>query len=170
MNSCLLLFVLAAEAIGVPAPSEMASDEPSLDQVMDDLGAAVVQVKDALAKSTSTLCAVHKVVLPSSEPPSTVDGFADVFGPGTSTMAAFARALTVRGSEFTLKLLLGHGMEGDYEVALSDFLRKPDGKLVSLRGVNEPAARLAEVFMSTMERRTAELATRARRAVSESTS
>ena len=116
------------------------------------------QAKDALVKSTSTLSAVYKVVFPGGEVPSTADGFAEVFGPGTSTMEGYARANTVRGSEHTLKLLMGHGIVCDYEGALSEYPRKPDGKPMSLRGVSGPATRLAEVFMSTMERRVAETA------------
>ena len=85
-------------------------------------------------------------------------------------MASFARTLTVRGSETTLKLLLGHGIEGDFKAALSDFPRKPDGKLVSLKHLNEPASQLAEIFMTTVERRSVEVANRARRARSESAS
>ena len=118
----------------MPASADGASDELSLDRVMNDLGTVCTQAKDALAKSASTLGAVYKVVLPSGEVPSTADGFADVFGPGTSTMADFARTLAVRGSESTLKLLMGHGIECDYEAALSEFPRKPDGKPVSLKG------------------------------------
>ena len=142
----------------------------SLDRAIGDLDAISAQAKDALAKSTSTLGAVYKGVFLSGRPPSTVEGFADVLGPRTSTMTNFARTLTVRGSETTLKLLLGHGIEGDFKSALSDFPRKPDGKLVSLKHVNEPAARLAEIFMNTVERRSAEVANRARRARSESAS
>lgn len=137
---------------------------------MDGLGAMCTQAKDAVAKSASTLGAVYKVVFPTGAVPSTADGFADVFGPGTSTMADFARTLKVRGSESTLKLLMGHGIDCDYEAALSEFPRKPDGKPVSLKGVSGSAARLAEVFMATMERRAVETAARLRRAKSESTS
>ena len=97
----------------MPTPTDMVSDELSLDQVIGDVGTQPVQAKDALAKSASTLGAVHKNVLPMKEVPSTADGFADVLGPGTSTMASFARALTVRGSESTLKLILGHGIKGE---------------------------------------------------------
>ena len=85
-------------------------------------------------------------------------------------MTSFARTLTVRGSETTLKLLLGHGIEGDFEAALSAFPRKPGGKLVSLKHLNEPAAKLAETFMTIMERRAEEVAARASRARSESIS
>ena len=137
---------------------------------MSDLSAKCTQATDALAKSASTLGAVYKAVLPSGDMPSTADGFADVLGPGTSTMADFARALAVRGSESTIKLLMGHGVECNYEAALSEFPRKPDGKLISLKGVSEPAARLAGIFMETMDRRAAETAARLRRAKSESTS
>ena len=151
----------------MPAPTDMVSDEMSLDQAIGDLGATFVQAKDALAKSTSTLGAVYKEVLPQGEVPANVDGFANVLGPGTSTMASFARALTVRGSESTLKLILGHGLEGDFEAALSEFPRKPGGKLLPLKHVSEPASRLANICINTMERRAAEIATRASRARSE---
>ena len=80
----------------MPAPTDMVSEDLSLDQVIGDLGATFVQAKDALAMSASTLGAVHQNVLPMKEVSSTADGFADVLGPGTSTMASFARALTVR--------------------------------------------------------------------------
>ena len=66
----------------------------SLDQAMGDIGATFAQPKDALAKSTSTLGAVFKEVLPHGEVPATAEGFADVLGPVTATMASFARALT----------------------------------------------------------------------------
>ena len=149
-----------AEAVGTPAPADMASDDLSLEQAVGSLNAMCDQAKDALVKSTSTLGAVYGVVFPTGVVPSTADGFADLFGPGTSTLANFARANTVRGSESTLKLLMGHGVACDYEGALSEFPRKPDGKPVSLKGVSAAATRLAEVFMNTMERRAAETAAR----------
>ena len=154
----------------MPTPTDMVSDELSLDQVIGDLGATFVQAKDSLAKSASTLGAVYKEVLPLGEVPSTADGFAGVLGPGTSTMANFARALTVRGSESTLKLILGHGIEGNFEAAISDFPRKAGGKLISLKHVSERATRLANLFMNTMECRATEVAARASRARSESMS
>ena len=156
--------------IGAPAPSDVVSDELSLDHVIGDLGAFFVQAKDSLAKSASTLGAVYKEVLPLGEVPSTADVFAGVLGPGTSTMASFARALTVRGSESTLKLILGHRIKGDFEAAMSDFPRRPGGKPMSLKSVSEPAARLANMFIATMERRAAEVATRESKARSESVS
>jgi len=138
----------------------VANDGPSLEQAVGGLGALCNKAKEALAKSTSTLGAVYQVVFLTGVMPSTVDDFANVFGPGTSTMAGFARANTVRGSKSTIKLLMGHGIVCDYEAALSAFPRKPDGKPISLKGVSGAAARLVEVFMTTMERRAVETATR----------
>ena len=85
-------------------------------------------------------------------------------------MAKFSRDLTVRGSESTLKLLLGHGIVTDYESALSDFPKKSDGKPLSLKGVNDTAVRLAETCIYTMERRSFAIAPHSRRARSESMS
>ena len=149
-----------AEAVGAPASADVANDDLSLEQAVGGLGALCNQAKEALAKSTSTLGAVYQVVFPTGVVPSTVDDFANVFGPGTSTMAGFTRANTVRGSESTIRLLMGHGIDCDYEAALSAFPQKPDGKPISLKGVSGAAARLAEVFMNTMERRALETANR----------
>ena len=96
--------------------------------------------------------------------------FLKVLGPGTSTMASFAQALMVHDLESTFKLILGHGIKGDLEAALSDFPRKPNGKFKSLKGVSGLAARLDDTFMATMERCMAESPNRESRARSESVS
>jgi hypothetical protein len=155
-----VLLLFYEGAIGAPASADESNDSLSLDRIMNDLSTKCTQATDALAKSASTLGAVYRTVFPTGAMPSTADGFADVLGPGTTTMADFARTLAVRGSTSTLKLLLGHGIECDYEAALSDFPRKPDGKPLSLKGVSGAAERLAEVFMTTMERRAVETAAR----------
>ena len=64
----------------MPTPTDVVSDELSLDQVIGDLGASFVQAKDSLAKSASALGAVYKEVLPLGEVSSTADGFAGVLG------------------------------------------------------------------------------------------
>ena len=140
-----------------------------LDRVVEKLGAAIQHTKSLLDTSTRTLGHVHKEVLPAAEVPATAQGFSDVLGPGSSTMSAFERDLTVRGSETTLKLLLANGMTAEYEAALSDFPRKPDGRPLALRGVAENAARLAKVSICTMERRAAAMP-KSRRDRSESVS
>ena len=75
---------------------------------MNELGESAAQTREALAKSTSTLEAVHKQVLPHNPLPGDVDGFLGVLGPGSSMMASFARALMVCGSESTFKMILAH--------------------------------------------------------------
>ena len=137
---------------------------------MNELGESVAQAREALAKSTSTLEAVHKQVLPHNPLPGDADGFLGVLGPGSSTMASFARALTVRGSESTFKVILAHGIPGDFASAMADLPRRANGKTVSLKPVTQHAAQLAETFMTTMERLTTEAARRASRGTSESAS
>ena len=88
-------------------------------------------------KSASTLGAVYKEVLPQDDVLAIADGFLSVLGPGTSTMASFAHALTVRGTEATLKLILGHGIKGDFEAAMSDFPRRSNKKVAYLNSVSE---------------------------------
>ena len=145
-------------------------DKMSLDMAMNELGESIARAHEALAKSTSTLEAVHKEVLPQNPLPRDADGFLGVLGPGSSTMASFARALMVRGSESTFKMILVHGIPGDFASAMADLTRRSNGRTVSLKPVAEQAAQLAKAFMATTERLTAEAARRASRGVSESAS
>ena len=85
-------------------------------------------------------------------------------------MASFARALTVRGSESTLKMILAHRIPGNFASAIADLSRRANGRTVSLKPVTQQAAQLDETFMTTMERLTAEAARRTSRGTSESAS
>ena len=58
-------------------------DMMSLEEAMNELGESVAQARKALAKSTSTLEAVHKQVLPQNPLPGDADGFLGVLGPGS---------------------------------------------------------------------------------------
>ena len=142
----------------------------SLEQAMNELGESVTQAREALAKSTSTLEAVDKQVLPHNQLPGDADGYLGVLGPGSSTMASFARALTVRGSESTFKMILAHGIPGDFASAMADLPRRANGKTVSLKPVTQRAAQLADTFMTTMERLATEAARHVSRGASESAS
>ena len=86
-------------------------------------------------------------------------------------MADYTRAQTVRGSELTFQLLLGHQVAGDFERVVSDFPRKPDGRTASLSGVKARASHLAAKLINTFEKKlakAAELAARKNRSQSES--
>ena len=112
-------------------------DKMSLEQAMNDLGESVVQAREVLAKSTSTLEVVHKQVLPHDPLPGDADGILGVLGPGSSTMASFAHALTVCGSESTFKMILAHGIPGDFSSAMADLPRRANEKTVSLKPVTQ---------------------------------
>ena len=85
-------------------------------------------------------------------------------------MASFARALTIRGSESTLKMILVHKIPGDFASAVADLPRRSNGRPVSTKHVAEQAAQLVKAFMATTERLAAEASHRATRGVSESAS
>ena len=108
------VFLCYAEAARPPVPVNSSGDKMSLEQAMNDLCQSVAQAREVLAKSTSTLEAVHKQVLPHDPLPGDTEGFLGVLGPGSSMMASFARALTVRGSESTFKMILAHRIPGDF--------------------------------------------------------
>ena len=77
---------------------------------------------------------------------------------------------TYHGSESTFKMILAHGIPGDFASTVADLPRRSNGRTVSLKPVAEQAAELAKAFMATTERLTAEAARRASRGVSESAS
>ena len=149
---------------------DSSGDKISLDTAMNELGESIAHAREALAKSTSTLEAVHREVLPQNPLPRDADGFLGVLGPGSSMMASFARALTVRGCESTFKMILAHRIPSDFASTVSDLPRRSNGRTVSLKPVVEQAAQLGKAFMATTERLTAEASRRASRGTSESAS
>ena len=149
---------------------DSSGDKMSLDTAMNELGESIARAREALAKSTSTLEAVHREVLPQNPLPRDADGFLGVLGPGSSTMASFAHALTVRGSESTFKMILAHRIPGDFASDVADLPRHSNGRPVSTKPVAEQAAQLARAFMATTERLATEASHRASKGVSESAS
>ena len=85
-------------------------------------------------------------------------------------MASFVRALTVRGSESTFKMILAHMILGDFTSVVADLPRCSNGRPVSLKPVAEQASQLSKAFMTPTERLTSEASHRATRGVSESAS
>ena len=94
---------------------------------------------------------VHQSIFPGDQPPAAVDALAAPFEDAT-TIADFTRLQTVRGSELTFQLLLGHQVPGDFEKVVSGFPRKPDGRTTSLGGVKERASQLAAQLVALFER------------------
>ena len=62
---------------------DSSGDKMSLDTAMNELGESIARAREALAKSTSTLEAVHREVLPQNPLPKDADGFLGVLGPGS---------------------------------------------------------------------------------------
>ena len=105
----------------------------------DDLAGAVAVVEDAgrqagdlLLKATDTLTSLHNCLLPEGQPPASLGELTKVLGPDSSIVDDFRREHTVRGSQTTLLMLLGHGFEGDFDKAMSGLPRGPNGKPVAL--------------------------------------
>ena len=94
---------------------------------------------------------VHQSIFPGDQPPATVDALAAPFEDAT-TIADFTRSQTVRGSELTFQLLLGHQVRGDFEKVVRGFPRRPDGRIASLGGVKERASQLAVQLVALFER------------------
>ena len=94
---------------------------------------------------------VHRSIFPSDQPPTAVDALAAPLEDAT-TIADFTRSQTVRGSELTFQLLLGHQVPGDFEKVVSGFPRRPDGRIASLGGVKERATQLAVQLVALFER------------------
>ena len=95
---------------------------------------------------------MHRNIFPSDPPPTAVDALAAPFEDGVTTLADFTRTQTVRGSELTFQLLLGHQIQGDFERVVDGFPRRPDGRTASLGGVKVRATQLAVKLVATFER------------------
>ena len=101
------------------------------------------------------LAVVHQGMFPHKATPSSVEGLAAPFGAGSTIMADYTQAQTVRGSEFTFQLLLGHKVDCDYEKVAGEFPKKPDGKTASVSHTKPEVSRLAEKLVTTYKKRVA---------------
>ena len=173
--SCLTNFVtiltcdFPTEVVGVSP----AADEGSLEDAASAFDRICTRAQDALRRSTSALSSVYQTVLPKNKPPATVEALADVFAPGTSTMANYARAQMVGGSETTFVLLRGHRVTGDFDKAVVGFPKNAEGKLVVTNAMKKEAGTLSRKMVTMLEQCAAtvsERAARTSRARSESAS
>ena len=131
-------------AFGATPPPEPTDEDVPLERAVSIFDSMCAYAKDALTKSTGALAAVHKNVFPLRAPPASAEVLAAMLGPESSTMADFTRDQTVRGSELTFNLLLGHGVATDFKKVVAGFPQTPDGRTVKLSAVKDEVARLAE--------------------------
>ena len=94
-------------------------------------------------------------MFPNKAAPSSVEGLAAPFGAGSTIMADYTRNQTVRGSEFTFQLLLGHKVECDYEKVAGEFPKRPNGKTAFVSHTKSEASRLAQKLVDTYHKRVA---------------
>ena len=166
-----VLFPFCSGACGGALPDGTSSENVDLAKAVGLVDRAYAYASAALQKSTGALATVHRSIFPSQPAPVAVDALAAPFEGEATTMADYTRAQTVRGSELTFQLLLGHQVVGDFEKVASDLPRRPDGKTASLSGVKARASQLAATLVATFERRlakAAEIAARKGRSQSES--
>ena len=124
------------------------------------------QTGSLLSKARDALTCLHGSVFPKAQPPSSLGELAELFGPDASTIADFRREHTVRGSQTTLLMLLGHDFEGDFDRAMSGRPRGPDGKPLPLGEFSERTRELAQKLVYTMEKEVAKHAEKAKKSTS----
>ena len=147
---------------GAP-PEGTSSANVNLAEAVGFIDRVCAYASTALQKSTGALATVHRSIFPNQPSSVDVDALASPFEGDATTMADYTRAQTVRGSELTFQLLLGHQVAGDFEKVVSDFPRRPDGKVASLSSVKVRASQLAEKLVGTFEKRIAKAAALAAR-------
>lgn len=149
---------------GAPATGDSLGDEVAAAERVGE------QVTDVLARASSALSSMHKMVLPNSELLSTLGELVEVFNSNTSAVEAYGHRQTVCGSQTTLVLLLGHGVDGNFEKAVSCFLKGPDGKAILLQPHLAWSEELAKTLTATLEKCVAEQAAKAKAKKPSSTS
>ena len=137
--------------------------EESLEGVVGAFDLLCAQVKDRLSQSKAALATVYQKVFPQDTAPSSTDELIKLFGPGSSTLADFARAQTVCGSESAFTLMQLHGVVADFEKIVSGFPRKAEMSATPLAATKERSAQLGKDMIAMMEKRAANAAERAAR-------
>ena len=112
------------------------------------------------------LTSLHGRLFPTGQAPASLGELVELLGPDGSTINDFRREHTVRGSQTTLLMLLRHGLEGDFDKAMSGLPRGPDGRLVALGSFAERSRELAQRLTETLEKPAAKRAEKAKKSAS----
>ena len=154
---------------GAAPPPDSSCDNVNLSQAVGFIDKVCAYAFAAIGKASGALSVVHQGMFPHKAAPNSVEGLAAPFGAGSTIMADYTRNQTVRGSEFTFQLLLGHKVDCDYEKVAGEFPKKPDGKTASVSHAKSEASRLAQKLVDTYQKRVARaLEAAARKSKSES--
>ena len=124
------------------------------------------QASGLLEKAIGALSSLHGRMFPQEQAPASLGELAELFGPDGSASDNFRREHTVRGSQTTLLMLLGHGFEGDFDKAMSGLPCGPDGKPMALSGFPERSRELAQKLTGTLEKQAAKRAEKAKKSAS----
>ena len=117
--------LLCVENCGVAPPPESTCDNVTLSQAVGFMDKVCAYAFAAITKAWGAVAVVHQGMFPHKAAPSSVERLAAPFGAGSTIMADYMQAQTVRGSEFTFQLLLGHKVDYDYEKVAHEFLIRP---------------------------------------------
>ena len=141
--------------LGTPAGSSSQATPADLEgalAIIEDIGG---ETSSLLLKAKGALAHIHSSVFPKAQPLSSFSELAELFGPETSTLADYRHKHTVRGSQTTSLMLLGHGIEGDFDKAVSGRPCKPNGKALPLGDFSARSLQLAQRLAETMEKEAA---------------
>ena len=114
------------------------------------------QVLELMAQAKVALVRFHEDVFPGKGPPATIKELVEVIGADEDPLVSYSHAQTRTGAEVALTLAMGHGIEGDYQKATSEFPKGPDGKLVDITPFRKRARKHAKRLAVLVAQRAAE--------------
>ena len=123
-------------ALGTKSSPEDATSD-SLERAVGAFDVLCAQVKDRLNQSKSALDAVYRGIFPEEDVPPSTKELAQLFGPGSSTLADFVRAQTVCGPESAFMLMQLHGVVADFEKIVSGFPKRAEMPATPLEAIKE---------------------------------
>ena len=114
------------------------------------------QVRELMAQAKAGLVRFHQDVFPEKEPPVTIRELVGVIGADEDPLVGYSHAQTRTGAEVALTLAMGHGIDGDFQKAFSEFPRGPDGTPVDLVPFRKQAKKHARRLAALVAQRAAE--------------
>jgi len=114
------------------------------------------QVQELMAQAKAGLVRFHQDVFPKKEPPVTIRELVEVIGADEDPLVGYSHAQKRTSAEVALTLAMGHGIEGDFQKAFSEFPRGPDGTPVDLVPFRKQAKRHAKRLAALVAQRAAD--------------
>jgi len=123
----------------------------NLDDILHEVESYGAQANELVVKARNTLFDLYGKMFPKAKPPQELSALVNLFGADRDSLGKYSKAQTMCGAETALALAMAHGIQGDFNKAMSEMPKGPDGQEIALAPFGREARELAKKLAVLVE-------------------